>query len=73
EGMLLYTDGVSEAQNEAHELFGEERIKELLRERHDSSSTQLLAAVEEAVERFRGAAAQSDDITMVALTPYKHA
>ena len=69
EGMLLYTDGVSEAQNEAHELFGEERIKELLRERHDSSSTQLLAAVEEAVERFRGAAAQSDDITMVALTP----
>ena len=73
EGMLLYTDGVSEAQNEAHELFGEERIKELLRERHDSSSTQLLAAVEDAVERFRGAAAQSDDITMVALTPYKHA
>ncbi len=62
---LLYTDGISEAMNEAKELFGEDGIEHLLDGLRGADVKEVLRKVMEAVEKHRGAASQSDDITML--------
>ncbi|MBR4422646.1 MAG: SpoIIE family protein phosphatase, partial [Mailhella sp.] len=62
---LLYTDGVSEAMNEAQELFGEDRIEQILEGLHGAGVEEVIEKVMKAVEEHRGAAQQSDDITML--------
>lgn len=62
---LVYTDGVSEAMNEAKELFTEKRIAEVLDGMRDASPEEVLKGVMEALKAHRGSAAQSDDITML--------
>jgi len=64
--ILIYTDGVTEAQNENGELYGEKRLLELL----DSlppyfSSQEVCKAVNADIKKFAGKAQQSDDITML--------
>lgn len=54
--LLLYSDGVIEAQNQEGELFGFERGQQL--------STQSAATIAEAAKQF----GQSDDITVIAIT-----
>jgi len=68
EGDLLftYTDGVNEARNVEGELFSEQRILEVAAPRGNSAET-FLRIMLDAIHSFRGAAAQSDDITMLAL------
>ncbi len=61
DALFLYTDGVTEAENEKHELFGVARMLEVLHIRR--SAEENLAALGKAVIEFRGNAAQSDDIT----------
>ena len=63
--LIFYTDGVTEAQNNAHELFGEARLREAIAANAaHSTAQQLLQAVVDAVERFTGNAPQSDDFTL---------
>ena len=67
EGILLYTDGVTEAVNPLMELYGEER---LLRTTQgllgDSESSAVLKGIERSVRVFANGAEQADDITMLA-------
>ena len=63
DAIFLYTDGLTEAENNAHELFGEKRMAEVLHIRRDSESH--LVAMQEAVRQFVGDAPQSDDLTML--------
>jgi sigma-B regulation protein RsbU (phosphoserine phosphatase) len=63
DAIFLYTDGVTEAENTAHEQFGEERMSNVLSERRSSSGH--LKAMEDAVAAFVGGADPSDDITML--------
>jgi sigma-B regulation protein RsbU (phosphoserine phosphatase) len=63
DALFLYTDGVSEAENIHHELFGEARIAAVLHERR--SAQDHLEAVKKAVTSFVGEAPQSDDITVL--------
>ncbi|MDR2051050.1 MAG: SpoIIE family protein phosphatase [Deltaproteobacteria bacterium] len=63
---LLYTDGVTEAVNEKEELYGEERLLLLLREKRACSPQKLLADIFEDIKSFRGEAPPFDDITMLA-------
>ncbi len=66
--LFLYTDGVTEAMNEAKEMFTEERLKETLCDcASGKSSAEVLAAVREAVSAHAGGTEQSDDITMLGL------
>ena len=55
--ILLYTDGVTEANNEQEEMFGEERLENVLK---DHAQLQALS-------KFVGDAEQFDDITMLEL------
>ena len=63
---LLYTDGVSEAIDEADAFFGTDRIKDLVKAEQNIEPKQLLNNIYAEVVRFRGKAPQSDDITMLA-------
>lgn len=65
ETWLFFTDGVSEAMNPDSEMFGEERLMRILEEGAALPPTDLQRAVEEAVQEFTGAAAHTDDLTMV--------
>ena len=61
--LFLYTDGVTEAENAKHELFGEERMINALSELKGSKAH--LEEMQKAISDFVGNATQSDDITML--------
>ena len=67
ETALLYTDGVSEAQNLRGEQFGIDRLCAVFGEDPPGSAEQATAAVFQAVNDFAGSAPQFDDITCLAL------
>lgn len=62
--LALYTDGVTEAFNNAGEEFGEQRLIEALRRNRDLSSTELLSAIVGEVREF-SPGEQYDDITLI--------
>lgn len=66
ERLLFYTDGVTEAINEASEEFTTHRLEETLAVA-PSNPCELITAVVTAVQRFAGAAPPADDLTLLAL------
>ena len=64
--LLCFTDGITEATNEAGELFGEERLLRLLVEYRKQSASELRETILNAVADFSGGSFQ-DDVTLVAL------
>lgn len=63
DALFLYTDGLTEAENINQDLFGEERMMDVLSTRRDS--TNHLKAMAKAVKQFVGDAPRSDDLTML--------
>lgn len=64
--VVLYTDGLVEAQNSRGKEFGEERLVDFIREHHQESAEALLTGLREAVENFAGRRLH-DDVTLVIL------
>ncbi|MDR0932693.1 MAG: SpoIIE family protein phosphatase [Victivallales bacterium] len=65
--IILYTDGITEAENPAHELFGADALLRVLSFCSHATAVQLGEAILQAVDRFASGAEQSDDITMLIL------
>ena len=66
--LFLYTDGLTEAENSAHEQFGEQRMMEAVSAQQSAVSCQdLVEAVTQRVKSFVGEAEQSDDLTLFAI------
>jgi serine phosphatase RsbU (regulator of sigma subunit) len=67
--LFFYTDGILDLENEAGEVFGQERLEAILVELDHRSAgvDNVLAGVEDALREFRGNAEQPDDATMMAL------
>jgi len=63
--VVIGTDGITETRNTAGELFGSERVREIIRANAAASAADLQAAVIQAVQTFRGDAPQEDDVTLV--------
>ncbi len=66
--MLLYTDGLNEAENQKKEQYGEDRIVEFLSANASASSKLIIEQLEEDVGRFREGAEPSDDLTLLAIS-----
>ena len=66
ERLFLYTDGVTEAQNKKHEMYGEERLKATLN-RKEVSLPDTLTYIHKDIGKFVKKAPQSDDITMLVI------
>ncbi|MBR4432824.1 MAG: SpoIIE family protein phosphatase [Paludibacteraceae bacterium] len=65
--LFLYTDGLTEAENSAHEQFGEQRMAERLSVIGERTPQEIIEAMQQAVASFVGEAEQSDDLTMFAI------
>jgi sigma-B regulation protein RsbU (phosphoserine phosphatase) len=67
DSLVLYTDGVSEANDATGALFGEERLAACFAEGPAPTAAETVDRVLMAVRAFAGGAPQSDDITILAL------
>lgn len=66
EGICLFTDGVTEAQDEAGAFYGMERLHAVLNALPPEMSAEAaVRTLTEDVERFRGTAEPSDDLTLL--------
>ena len=65
--VLLFTDGVTEAMDEAGEPFGEERLAALLEEHGDLPFEELRERILREIHAFVGSAGLHDDLTLVLL------
>ena len=65
--ILLYTDGLNEAENALHEEFGNDRLLETLSQHPFVDAKLLIEALRVAVAAHVGTAEASDDLTMLCL------
>jgi serine phosphatase RsbU (regulator of sigma subunit)/pSer/pThr/pTyr-binding forkhead associated (FHA) protein len=63
--IVIYSDGVTEAQNVQGEFFEKKRLREIVRRHAPESCTAIHDAIQGAVSAFAEGARQSDDITVV--------
>jgi serine phosphatase RsbU (regulator of sigma subunit) len=63
--LTLFTDGVTEQENEAGDEFSLERLEEVVRNRETEPAAALVANITDAVSAFAGEKAQADDLTVV--------
>jgi sigma-B regulation protein RsbU (phosphoserine phosphatase) len=68
DGLFLYTDGVTEANNAEYELFDEDRLEEVLTDLGNLTPKEIVNKVVIALDEFTGELPQADDTTMLALT-----
>ena len=65
--VFCYTDGVTEAMNEAGEQFGVERMRQTFADSPPEDARHAVELIFDAVSAFAGDAIQSDDITCLTL------
>lgn len=68
ESLILYTDGVTEAMDHEDKLYSNDRLIQTLEMEKSDSAQELVENIILSVREFVGAVAQSDDITVLALT-----
>jgi serine phosphatase RsbU (regulator of sigma subunit) len=65
--LVLYTDGVTEAENARDQEFGEERLSAWIEANRDEPGRRLLDGVIAEVLHFCGAARPRDDMTLMSV------
>ena len=63
--LVLFTDGVSDARNQAGEALGETRVLETIRANRDAEPAEILARVMDVVDQHTDGAPRRDDLTVV--------
>ncbi len=67
DALVMYTDGVTEAENKEHAQFGESRLEAELAALQGAPSKQIVETVLSKVREFADGAPQSDDITQLVI------
>ena len=67
DALVMYTDGVTEAEDKDHAQFGESRLDAALAESTGASSKQIVDNINARVKEFIAGAPQSDDITQLVI------
>lgn len=65
DSLLIYTDGITEANNEKGELFDEARLLDTVSMLKDMNTNDIVKGIKSALDGFVGTAEQFDDITML--------
>jgi sigma-B regulation protein RsbU (phosphoserine phosphatase) len=63
--LVAYTDGITEPENAYGEMYGEERLRELLLKHGAADSSEIIARTMEAVVEWTGSSELQDDMTMI--------
>jgi sigma-B regulation protein RsbU (phosphoserine phosphatase) len=67
DSLIVYSDGVSEAMNEAGDFFGDERLHALALETHAMNAGDAGGHILAGLSRFVGEAVQNDDVSLMVL------
>ena len=65
--LVLYSDGVTDAQNAQEEFFGEERLRACIDSNTGQSAPELQETILGSLRQFIGDAPRFDDITLMVL------
>jgi sigma-B regulation protein RsbU (phosphoserine phosphatase) len=65
--LILFTDGIPDAQNDRNEFFDEESLIEVVQGNLKLSAHELQSAILKAIQDFAGNSPQFDDITLMIL------
>jgi sigma-B regulation protein RsbU (phosphoserine phosphatase) len=63
--LVAFTDGISEAMNEADEEFDEERLMAALKKLEARTASEMISQILAEVDGFTAGAKQHDDMTLV--------
>lgn len=66
--LLIYTDGLNEAENSGKEQFGDKRIQKLMADSTNLSSRQLVNMLKKAVQEHRAGTEPNDDLTLMCIS-----
>jgi len=69
--LLIYTDGLNEAENDRQEQLGDERMLAILRHTDFENARQVVEVLNAEVERHRNGAEASDDLTIMCIRTSK--
>jgi sigma-B regulation protein RsbU (phosphoserine phosphatase) len=65
--LILYTDGITEAENAKQEMFDLKRLEQVILASRDLPAKEMTAAILSSVRDFSGGHPQSDDITLMVI------
>ncbi|MEO0630070.1 MAG: SpoIIE family protein phosphatase, partial [Planctomycetota bacterium] len=65
--VVIGTDGIWEARDPSGEMFGKDRLRDIIAKYADSDADGIARAILESVIRFRDGGIQTDDVTLVVL------
>jgi sigma-B regulation protein RsbU (phosphoserine phosphatase) len=68
DSLVLFTDGVTEAENAEEEQLGLDPVAELLQTMHGSEAARILDTIDARVRTHTGDVPAGDDVTMLAVT-----
>ena len=66
--LVLYTDGVTEAQDAAEEFFGDDRLLSVIAREKEHDQQEIVTAIRQAVNDFENGKYHYDDATILALS-----
>jgi len=69
--LVVYSDGLTDAQDQQEEMFGKKRLLQIIRREAPSGSHALEQALLKAVDEFTQGVPQTDDITFVVVEKYR--
>lgn len=69
--LMLFTDGLTEAENHDQQQFGLQRVQQLLSQHSQLDPTALIQKITQEVDRYVGDSIQSDDLTILTIQ-YNH-
>jgi sigma-B regulation protein RsbU (phosphoserine phosphatase) len=65
--MVMYTDGVTDTENENGEQFGIDRLVEIVRENRRAKAAEIRTRLVDAIAEFAAPDFQPDDLTLVVI------
>ena len=65
--LIIGTDGIWETRNSSENMFGKQRLMDLIHKNAHSSSEDIVKTILHELEKFRGNSRQEDDATLVVI------
>jgi sigma-B regulation protein RsbU (phosphoserine phosphatase) len=65
--LIMYTDGITEAENPEHELWGQNRLESLLRSCRGDTPPQIVRRILDEMSAFANGLSQRDDVTLMVI------
>ena len=67
QALIIGTDGIWEMHNPEGEMFGKDRLKDIIRNHAESSAAEIVDGIMNALEQFRYPLKKEDDVTLVVI------